>query len=185
MNQLDPQLKGLLEQFQADAAQHPAPAASLSANEKTVAIRQEKKDTFVLVHGAWFGAWVWRDVASGLREMGRVVTTPTLTGVGERRHLGNGTTSLSTHIEDVAIHVEMEDLQEIVLVGWSYGGLVTAGVLPRIEHRMKSIIYLDSFYISRMEGPSSIPIRVIDEAGWRSIEGTIRRFLHFHWHSWA
>jgi hypothetical protein len=48
-----------------------------------------KKHTFVLVHGAWFGAWVWRDVALGLREMGHVVTTPTLTGIGERRHLGD------------------------------------------------------------------------------------------------
>ena len=67
-------------------------------NENTVATRQMKKHTFVLVHGAWFGAWVWRDVASGLREMGHVVTTPTLTGIGERRHLGDGSTNLSTHI---------------------------------------------------------------------------------------
>jgi pimeloyl-ACP methyl ester carboxylesterase len=102
-------------------------------------------DTFVLVHGAWFGAWVWRDVASGLRERGHAVTTPTLTGIGERRHLGDGSTNLSTHIEDVALHVEMEDLQDITLVGWSYGGLVIAGVLPRIEHRIKSMIYLDAF----------------------------------------
>jgi pimeloyl-ACP methyl ester carboxylesterase len=114
-------------------------------DEKTVATRQMKKHTFVLVHGAWFGAWVWRDVASGIREMGHVVTTPTLTGIGERRHLGDGSTTLSTHIEDVALHVEMEDVRDITLVGWSYGGLVTAGVLPRIEHRIKSIIYLDAF----------------------------------------
>jgi len=93
------------------------------------------KHTFVLVHGAWFGAWVWRDVASGLSEMGHAVTTPTLTGIGERRHLGDGSTNLSTHIEDVALHVEMEDLQDITLVGWSYGGLVSAGVLPRANRR--------------------------------------------------
>ena len=133
------------QQFQAYPAQHQVAVTSLSTNENTVATRQMKKHTFVLVHGAWFGAWVWRDVASGLREMGHVVTTPTLTGIGERRHLGDGSTNLSTHIEDVALHVEMEDLQDITLVGWSYGGLVTAGVLPRIEHRIKSMIYLDAF----------------------------------------
>jgi pimeloyl-ACP methyl ester carboxylesterase len=145
LTELDPQVGTHPEQFQANAAQHPVAAASPSANETIVATRQRKKHTFVLVHGAWFGAWVWRDVASGLREMGHVVTTPTLTGVGERRHLGDGATDLSTHIEDVAIHVEMEDLQDIVLVGWSYAGLVIAGVLPRIEHRIKSMIYLDAF----------------------------------------
>ena len=133
------------QQFQANPAQHQVAVTSLSTTEKTVAMRQMKKHTFVLVHGAWFGAWVWRDVASGLREMGHVVTTPTLTGIGERRHSGDGSTNLSTHIEDVALHVEMEDLQDITLVGWSYGGLVTAGVLPRIEHRIKSMIYLDAF----------------------------------------
>ena len=74
------------QQFQANPAQHQVAVTSLSTNEKTVAARQMKKHTFVLVHGAWFGAWVWRDVASGLREMGYVVTTPTLTGIGERRH---------------------------------------------------------------------------------------------------
>jgi hypothetical protein len=26
--------------------------------------------TFVLVHGGWCGAWVWRDVLNGLRKLG-------------------------------------------------------------------------------------------------------------------
>ena len=40
MSELDPQVKALLEQFQANAAQHPAPATPLSAKEKIVATRQ-------------------------------------------------------------------------------------------------------------------------------------------------
>jgi pimeloyl-ACP methyl ester carboxylesterase len=133
------------QQFEVSAPRHQVAAASFSESETICAIRQMRRHSFVLVHGAWFGAWVWRDVASGLREMGHVVTTPTLTGVGERRHLGDGSTDLSKHIEDVALHVEMEDLRDIVLVGWSYGGLVIGGVLPRIERRIKSMIYLDAF----------------------------------------
>jgi pimeloyl-ACP methyl ester carboxylesterase len=139
--------QNLLKDARLLSPQHQVAITSFSTNEQTFATCQMKKHTFVLVHGAWFGAWVWRDVASGLREMGHVVTTPTLTGVGERRQLeGDGSTDLSKHIEDVALHVEMEDLRDIVLVGWSYGGLVTAGVLPRIEHRIKSMIYLDAFF---------------------------------------
>jgi pimeloyl-ACP methyl ester carboxylesterase len=52
---------------------------------------------------------------------------------------------LSIHVEDVVAHIEMEDLQNVVLVGWSYGGMVSTGVLTRIPHRIKSMIYLDSF----------------------------------------
>jgi hypothetical protein len=40
LNELDPQVKALLEQFQANAAQHPAPARPLSAEEKIIALRQ-------------------------------------------------------------------------------------------------------------------------------------------------
>src|SRR5208282_6323165 len=101
--------------------------------------------TYVLLHGAWHGGWVWRDVASGLRAMGHAVTTPTLTGLGERRHVGNDTADLATHIEDVVAHIEMEELQDITLVGWSYGGMVVTGALARIPHRIKSLIYLDAF----------------------------------------
>jgi pimeloyl-ACP methyl ester carboxylesterase len=78
----------------------------------------------------------------------------------------------------------MEDLQDITLVGWSYGDLVTAGVLPRIEHRIKSIIYLDAFLPEN--GRAIIDSYPSDRrAGWRSIEGTIPRFLHFRSHSLA
>ena len=33
---------------------------------------------FVLVHGAWHGAWCWREVADGLERRGHVVETPHL-----------------------------------------------------------------------------------------------------------
>jgi pimeloyl-ACP methyl ester carboxylesterase len=101
--------------------------------------------TFVLVHGGWCGGWLWRDVAPALRELGHIVTTPTLTGLGERRHLGNETASLSTHIEDIVAHIEMEDFHDVTLVSQSYGGMVATGTLARIPDRIRSMIYLDAF----------------------------------------
>ena len=103
------------------------------------------KKTFVLVHGAWFGGWVWRDVLNRLRSLGHTATAPTLTGLGERRHVGNDSADLETHVEDVVAHIEMEDLRDITLLGWSYGGMVVAGVLARIPERIKELIYLDAF----------------------------------------
>jgi pimeloyl-ACP methyl ester carboxylesterase len=103
------------------------------------------KHTYVLVAGAWYGGWVWRDVIPGLRELGHAVTAPTLTGLGERHYSGTDDTDLSTHIDDVISHIEMEGLQSVTLVGWSYGGMVIAGVTARIPDKIKSLIYLDAY----------------------------------------
>ena len=43
--------------------------------------------TFVLVHGAWGGAWIWRRVLAPLRQAGFEVHAATLTGDGDRSHL--------------------------------------------------------------------------------------------------
>ncbi|MBT2790113.1 alpha/beta hydrolase [Paraburkholderia strydomiana] len=103
------------------------------------------KHTYVLIAGAWHGGWAWRDVIPGLRDRGHAVTAPTLTGLGERRHNGTDDTNLSTHIDDVIAHIEMEGLQSVTLVGWSYGGMVITGVAARIPDKIKSLIYVDAF----------------------------------------
>lgn len=104
-----------------------------------------KERKFVLVHGAWHGGFVWRDVSAAIRAHGHLVTTPTLTGLGERKHLLNDKADLQTHIDDVVNHVEMEGLDNIDLVGWSYGGMVVTGVLARLQERVRSVIYVDAF----------------------------------------
>ena len=101
--------------------------------------------TYVLVHGAWHGGWVWRDVAPALRAMGHIVTTPTMTGLGERKHLARPDIDLDLHVQDIVAHIEMEELDDVVLVGWSYGGMVIAGVLARLPERVASMVYLDAF----------------------------------------
>jgi pimeloyl-ACP methyl ester carboxylesterase len=101
--------------------------------------------TFVLVHGGWCGAWVWRDVLSGLRQRGHRASAPTLTGLGERLRCGVATANLTTHIEDVISHLFMEDLRDVTLVGWSYAGAVTTGTVDRVPDRVQSMIYLDAF----------------------------------------
>ncbi|ADV83072.1 alpha/beta fold hydrolase [Terriglobus saanensis] len=104
-----------------------------------------EKYIFVLVPGAWYGGWVWRDVAPLLRAQGHCVSSPTFTGLGERKHLANDAVNLSTHIEDVVNHIEMEDLRGLTLVGWSYGGMILQSVVARCGERIRSIIYLDAF----------------------------------------
>ena len=101
--------------------------------------------TFVLVHGAWAGGLIWRPIARALRKANHEVYTPTLTGIGERRHLLNREINLNTHIQDVLGVIDYEDLSDIVLVGHSYGGMVVTGVADAVPEKVASLVYLDAF----------------------------------------
>jgi pimeloyl-ACP methyl ester carboxylesterase len=100
---------------------------------------------FVLVHGAWGGAHGFRKVRGPLRAAGHEVFTPSLTGIGERAHLTSPQVCLTTHITDVVNAVWYEDLSDIVLLGFSYGGFVVTGALEYIAERVRHLVYLDAF----------------------------------------
>ena len=100
---------------------------------------------FILVHGAWCGGWCYARVAALLRARGHVVFTPTLTGQGERAHLGGGAVNLSTHIEDVLAVLHYERVSDVVLAGHSYGGMVITGVADRVADKVSALAYLDAF----------------------------------------
>ncbi len=100
---------------------------------------------FVLVHGAWGGAHTWRGVRPRLWAAGHPVFTPSLTGIGERSHLTGPHVDLSVHIDDVVNTILYEDLDQIVLVGFSYGGMVVTGALEHIADRVRHLVYLDAF----------------------------------------
>jgi pimeloyl-ACP methyl ester carboxylesterase len=73
------------------------------------------------------------------------VYTPTLTGLGDRAHLARPDVNLETHIQDVLVLLEMEDLREVMLVGHSYAGFTISAVAERARPRLRSLGYLDAF----------------------------------------
>jgi len=77
--------------------------------------------------------------------MGHVVYAPSLTGLGDRCHLLRPGINLDTHTDDIVNLVTMEDLDEVILVGWSYGGMVVSNVVARIADKIASLVYLDAF----------------------------------------
>jgi len=101
--------------------------------------------SFVLVHGAWHGGWVWQRVAPALRAAGHEVHAPTLTGVSDRAHLLSPAVGLGTHVQDVVALIEAYDLRDVTLVGHSYAGQVVTGVADRIPGRIGRRVYLDAF----------------------------------------
>ena len=125
---------------------------------------QQQRGPIVLVHGAWHGGWCWRRVADRLTAKGRYVVAPTLSGVCERSHQANDPISLSTHIDDVVNEIRWKDLEGIVLVGHSYGGMVITGVAERLRERIAAIVYLDAFL--PQDGQSLSALRAPTAAPW-------------------
>jgi pimeloyl-ACP methyl ester carboxylesterase len=130
------------------------------------------KPTFVIVHGAWGGSWAFKEIESLLREKGYDVYRPSLTGQGERVHLASPDINLSTHIEDVVNVFLFEELENVVLVGHSYGGMVITGVADRVTDRIRKMIYLDAFVpddgesLFSIQGQSAQGIQQMEENGF-------------------
>lgn len=99
----------------------------------------------VVAHGAWSAGWAWKKMRPLLRAAGHELWTPTYAGLGERAHLAIPAIDLDTHIADITGVLEFEDLQNVALIGHSYGGMVATGVADRARSRIAQVIYLDAF----------------------------------------
>ncbi|GHA58779.1 esterase [Amylibacter ulvae] len=111
----------------------------------------------VLVHGAWHGGWCWQRVAPQLRAAGHRVITPTLTGLGARQHLASDNINVDTHVTDIIQEIHYAEMDNIMLVGHSYGGFVITGVADQLGDQIASMIYLDAF-VPTKNGQSPIEL---------------------------
>ena len=99
---------------------------------------------YLLVHGAWGGAWYWRDTLAALTRAGHRAHAVTLTGLGERAHLLNPHIDLETHIADVLAALEAEELTDCVLVVHSYAGMLGTAVADRRPGALQHLVYVDA-----------------------------------------
>ena len=101
--------------------------------------------TFVLVPGAYGGAWLWRRVARLLAAAGHEAFPVSLTGMGERVHLAHPDIDLDTFIQDVVNVIEFGELENVILVGHSFGGMVVSGVAERVPDKIEQVVFLDAY----------------------------------------
>ncbi len=135
--------------------------------------------TYVLVHGAWHGGWCWKKVAPLLRDAGADVFTPTLTGMGERAHLNDrldpAAITLDVHIQDIVQMMRYERLDDVVLVGHAYAGMVITGVAEVCSERIAPMVYVNG--VIPADGESMVdqlvPVRGEEFASW--VRGLIEK----------
>jgi len=90
------------------------------------------------------GGWCFDDLAGRLRADGHHTRPLTLTGLSERGHLLHGGVNLDVHVQDVIGVLEAENIEDAVLVGHSYGGMVITAVADRVPARVSALVYLDA-----------------------------------------
>ncbi len=108
---------------------------------------------FVLIPGAWLGAWAWKQLTPELERLGHAAYPVTLTGMGERVHLASRDVGMETAIQDVLNVIRYNELDEVVLVGHSFAGKVAAAVADRIAAQVAKVVYLDAFRPERVRTP--------------------------------
>lgn len=129
--------------------------------------------TFVLVHGAFRGAWSWDRVAAGLRRLGHDVVTPTLTGMGERASLLSPADNLDTYAADICEPLQRLDLRGVTLVCHSFGGYPATLAADREWSRIDRLVYLDAGVPTQGQSAASVSAQAalrwvtsVAEDGW-------------------
>lgn len=151
-------------------------AAGANAASPSPATTRPGGKTILVAHGAWSAGWAWKKMHPLMSAAGHRLITPTQTGLGEREHLATPNVDLETHIQDLLGVIKHEELNDFVLIGHSYGGMVATGVADRVPERISQLIYLDAFVprdgqsLLGMQGPNAAKAmreRVKAGDGWR------------------
>jgi pimeloyl-ACP methyl ester carboxylesterase len=99
--------------------------------------------TFVLVHGAWQGAWAWDAVKPKLEALGHKVVTLDLPGSGDDMTPPLEVT-LDAYVNKVADIVKQQN-EKVILVGHSMGGVVITQTAEYVADKIEKLVYLCAF----------------------------------------
>ena len=96
-------------------------------------------ETLVLIHGTWHGGWAWDAAIRELSSRGYRAYAPTLAGHGPRvARLG------ITHqdcVASVVASIDQRGLEDVILVGHSFGGTVVQRVTEQLPDRVRRAVF--------------------------------------------
>ena len=103
--------------------------------------------TFLLIHGAYQGGWIWQPIANRLQAAGHTVYAPSLDGCAERAHQLRPGITTETHADELAQFLHFNDLSEVVLVGTSSGGMVMARLAETCPECIGRLVFADALML--------------------------------------
>lgn len=166
----------------ADALMTASPRDDCVAGRKSQA-----KAHFVLVHGAWHGAWCWSKVIPHLRARGHGVTAVDLPGRWRdpKELVALTADDYVNAVEQVLLTVH----DPIVLVGHSLGGATISLAAERRPDRVRLLVYLAAFLVPNgqtvrsvadADNRSSVPLLVHREMGVSYINHDLANEVLYH-----
>ena len=105
--------------------------------------------TYVLVHGAWHGAWCWDKVVPLLERAGHSVEALDLPGHG-RDKTPIPEVTLQAYADSVCRALDAK-AEPVVLAGHSMGGIVITQSAERRPVKIKTLVYLTAFLLRNGE----------------------------------
>lgn len=124
--------------------------------------------TFVLVAGAWHGAWCWSRLVPLLEARGHRVLTPELTGTGASG-ADVAQASLDGWARSIAELTSAEP-EPVILVGHSRGGVVISRAAEMSNRNLRALVYLAAYLLpagrsvageSRTDEGSLVPANMV------------------------
>lgn len=100
--------------------------------------------TFVLIHGAYQGGWIWKPVVERLIAGRHRVFAPSLDGCAERKGQVRAGITTESHAAEIAELLFHEDLSDVVLAGTSTGGMVMARAAELARERVARVVFADA-----------------------------------------
>ncbi|HEY94754.1 MAG TPA: alpha/beta fold hydrolase [Dehalococcoidia bacterium] len=105
--------------------------------------------TYVLIHGAWHGAWCWYKVIPLLEKEGHTVHALDMPGFGRDKTPMSEITSGSI-VQHVCGILDYQD-EPVILVGHSWGGTIITQVAESRPKKIKLLVYLTAFLLTSGE----------------------------------
>lgn len=133
-----------------------------------------RKETFVLVPGAWLGGWSWHPVARLLRESGYDVVAVTLPGLS----YGSDPAGLrmADAVDALVSEVEGRDLHDVVMVSHSWGGYPATAAAHRLAGRITKVVYCGAVVPERgtsMSDENELNAQIIHQMIDSTPDGTV------------
>ncbi len=100
-------------------------------------------ENFVLIHGAWHGAWCWAAVINELGKHGDHAYAIDLPG-SNANAFDRAKVTLQTYVDAAVRYIEDRKLNNVVLAGHSMAGVVIPGVVAKIPDRIKRAVFVSA-----------------------------------------
>lgn len=115
--------------------------------------------TFLLIHGAWEGAWSWKETTAYLEQNGHTVNAIDLPGHGDDK---TPTSEINMALYANRVKDELTKTEgQVILVGHSFGGFVISQVAEEMPEKIEKLVFIAS--AMPYEGKTAVEVFEEDE----------------------